>query len=499
MSSTLLSASVLPLNVETIASSDYGYPHATTREAGMKLQCTVLLLSWLLASCGDFNWGKDKDTQLFQPFQGDRAIPGCQLKDYASFAKEVQCFTISREDLRRVLFIDVQNPKARVRLFPSTVAGDELSIRKELATPSKTNSPSFAFSWAGSVFSDAKPQQKIGTALLSVREGSVVGRITAGSDVFEIRPLGGGIHVAIKVDEKKKLPMHPPESLEREKAGVSHDPAYMGGLPLHSARENYHRTASVTNLAESRDGAIAVAEAAMECKEPGRLADDRKAIPTVTVAIAFEQNSRPSPGDFAALGEAYIDFTNAALEYSRVGLNVALPASVDSIREVGNFVQGRATLDEIASGSSSSRDEIRRLLEWRERIRADLVVIVTNNFGACGSVRQVKIDQPNRGFALVNPICAIVELQVAHEVGHLLGGDHNPEMGISPRSDPDARGYILQALNRQTIMAESNITKEPYFSNPEVCWDSINPMGSLGANNARAMSDHAPVVSRFFP
>ena len=104
----------------------------------------------------------------------------------------------------------------------------------------------------------------------------------------------------------------------------------------------------------------------------------------------------------------------------------------------------------------------------------------------------------NFGFALVHPDCTNVQLQVSHEIGHLLGGDHELNNARSDRSDSDARAHILEGLNRKTIMYVNSSFPEPYFSNPDVCWDLDHPMGVAEvANNARAMSARASVVSKF--
>jgi Metallo-peptidase family M12B Reprolysin-like len=433
----------------------------------------------------------DEYTQLFVELPGGFAPKGCQPQDY-SFASAVQCFLLSTGDLKKILLIDEVKPGGRVRLFPATGFGDELFTAKDRATPGEPNSPTSDYRWLGSVYSSLQSQKKIGTAMLSLRQGRIVARITATNDVYEVRPLGNGVHAVIKVDRKKSLPLHPPGYQSGKKK------ARYGGPSPWTHLDSWNRS-----WQESLGGLIKMANAAPECVLSSMpLPDDRRLMPNISVAVGFEQSAVGPLDDIVDLGTAYIGFIQTALETSRIALSVALPTT-DGIQTIENFVVGDQSLDALVNGTERSPGAIGTIHQWRKSVRADLVLILTKNVGWCGLSAQVKPDEAKYGFAFVHPQCANVELQVAHEVGHLLGGDHEPTAtDHSPRSDFDARARILdlEGFDRKTIMCETNSIPEPYFSNPDVCWDLDHPTGILlEENNARAMSAQAGVVSQFSP
>lgn len=418
-------------------------------------------------------------TQLFVPLTGVPPSEGCQLKDY-SYASEVKCFALSEGDLVKNLLIKDANPSDRIRLFPTTNVAEELLLSKERATPIKSNQSGTGYRWFGNVYLGAQPEKKIGTALLSLRNGRIIARITTENDVYEIKPLGNGVHAVIKADTSKSLPIHPDKYLDREKGGSYSAPVSTGKSD--SWDWNWPEL-------------IKVANAAPAC--PAQPPINRSLVPTVRVALAFEKSAVKPFDEIVELAAAFIDFTQTAMENSRVSLNVALPVAEEA-RLIENFVISDESLNELTEGNHRSGGTIGSIHQWREKVRADLVVIITKNVGYCGLSAQVKPDKRNFGFALVHPDCTNVQLQVSHEIGHLLGGDHELNNARSDRSDSDARAHILEGLNRKTIMYVNSSFPEPYFSNPDVCWDLDHPMGVAEvANNARAMSARASVVSKF--
>jgi Metallo-peptidase family M12B Reprolysin-like len=425
----------------------------------------------------------DEYLELFSKLPGPPPSKGCQTSDYES-ASEVQCFVLSQNDLLNILRVNDQTSSGRIKLFSTGNVPGGLFISKDSVALVQSGMPALGYRWFGGVYSGVTSQKKIGTALLSIRGDRMVARITAENEVFEVRPLGNGVHAVIKVDLSKLPPIHPRSYLDREKR---------------SSLTDLNPFASFNSWVRSnwQPEIFKVANATTVCNSAAKPPINRNSVPTIRVVFAYEISALKPFERIEDLVNAYVGFTQTALENSRVALNVSLPGS-GGIRSFSDFVVDHETLIDVVNGNTSSAGAIGEIHRWREEVKADLVVILTKNAGICGRSAQVKPDEREYGFAIVQPTCLIAQLQVAHEIGHLLGGDHELDNARSVRSDSDARAYILEGLDTKTIMHLDNGVPEPYYSNPDVCWDSDHPMGIEGvANNARAMSARAEVVSKF--
>ncbi len=209
----------------------------------------------------------------------------------------------------------------------------------------------------------------------------------------------------------------------------------------------------------------------------------------------------PAMTDLASMAQGYVDFTDATMLNSLAAARIS-PAGASYVHTIPKFVDDFRTLGFIIAGSSASPGSIGALHQWRTADNADVVVIVTNALGVCGYALQAKPDHAKFGFVMVNPDCANVRLQVGHEIGHVLGGDHEAGVNISTNTAPYARAYIMTILNKRTVMVESNGIVEPHYSNPGVCWDGAKPPQPTGVDsteNAKAIGERAAIVSNFMP
>lgn len=146
----------------------------------------------------------------------------------------------------------------------------------------------------------------------------------------------------------------------------------------------------------------------------------------------------------------------------------------------------------------------------RERIRADLAVLLTDRAQSEGDVvglayqyasgaggdrfglSVVTIDGHERGITL------------AHELGHNLGAGHDAATAGGDGDDPVAPyayGYRFRAgLDRRVfkdIMAYGPGTTLPFFSTPNFKWLG-KPIGNVdAADNARIVREIAPLVARY--
>jgi hypothetical protein len=450
----------------------------------------LLAISALLVSCKPPTVGLMPDEpQLFLPqsqLQSKElqdSLPACQLKLYPS-ASRIHCFQIDTRTLDSALATVDPTAASKIRLLPATVNAQALFANRSMATRVSKDRPDAGYQWLGSMHSDLKPKIKIGTALLFVRGANVVGRITTETNVYEIRPLEKGVHVIIQTDLAKLPSMHPPIShLMRDRKPLlgANGPQRQSGASAPTTGEEQMPTQGSPSCTAERPSSEA----------PVR---------TVTLSVVFEAGSMPPSTNLQEVAGGYAVFTNASMANSLAAVGVSL-ANASAPHSIGSFVSDHQTLHSVIKGDTTTPDEIGQLHLWRTADRADIVVIITKQLDACGYAAAVKPINPAFGFVMVHPDCANAQLQVAHEIGHILGGDHENGTGTSPDSKTYARGYIMQSPNKRTIMVSSNSIAEPHYSNPAVCWnaDCSERTGTIDTQNACAIGESATIVSNFTP
>lgn len=141
---------------------------------------------------------------------------------------------------------------------------------------------------------------------------------------------------------------------------------------------------------------------------------------------------------------------------------------------------------------------------WRNETRADMVGLIGEFSNACGQ-GYLMSNPPGAGFApnafqVTARSCAIGNLSYAHEHGHNMGLQHNPENGSGP-AYPYAFGHWVNG-NFRTVMSYSNpctsgCTRRPYFSNPAVSFNGAPTGVADQRDNARAISNTARIVAGF--
>ncbi len=141
---------------------------------------------------------------------------------------------------------------------------------------------------------------------------------------------------------------------------------------------------------------------------------------------------------------------------------------------------------------------------WRNEAGADMVSMISEFSNACGQ-GYVMGDPPGAGmapfaFQVSARSCAVGNLSYAHEHGHNMGFQHNPENGSGP-AFPYAYGHYIDGSYR-TVMSYANpcaagCTRRPYFSNPNVSYLGAPTGIADQRDNARAGNQTASIVAAF--
>lgn len=227
------------------------------------------------------------------------------------------------------------------------------------------------------------------------------------------------------------------------------------------------------------------------------VAQDKNAADLMDVLVVF------SPGSLAQLGgqpqaqafaQSAVDSSNQALANSQMKARFRLAG----VRFTSRADSGNSSTD--LSWLRADPE----VAAWRNELGADMVGMIAEFSNACGQ-GYLMGSPPGAGFApnayqVTARTCAIGNLSYAHEHGHNMGFQHNPENGSGP-AYPYAFGHWVNG-NFRTVMSYSNpctsgCTRRPYFSNPNVSFNGAPTGIADQRDNARAGGNTAPIVAAF--
>jgi peptidyl-Asp metalloendopeptidase len=289
-----------------------------------------------------------------------------------------------------------------------------------------------------------------------VRGSSVVGTIHRGTELYRVRSVGGGVHVVIRIEESAFPDDEPPSHQDRERE---------------SALELVPSGAADSTLASRT--------------------------PVIDVLVAYTPAAETAQGGAAstqALIQLAIDETNQSYRNSRIDAQLRLvrthKVSYDETTQSYETI-----LSSFSGNGDGFMDEIHT---QRDASAADVAVLIVDQGDYCGMADAI-MATPATAFALVHWDCATGYYSFGHEIGHLQGARHNPE--VDPTSTPFTHGHGFQnGYAWRTIMAYNcspSCSRLQYWSNPDVLYGGV-PMGTVARhNNARVLQTTAPTLSTF--
>lgn len=303
------------------------------------------------------------------------------------------------------------------------------------------------YSWFGN--SSSTQEQ----AVLVVQDNEVYGTLRSAGQLFRVRPLDGGLHALIRVDETKFPPEHPPEFESMEK-----------------------------------DTRQIMSEQVPDSFDTGDACSEYNAI------IAYTSGAKAQVGNIDALIQLAIDETNQGYANSGVNTKIKLAHKYQTnYTESANMATDR---DRFRIKNDGIMDEVH---SKRDQYAADVALLMTKSGNYCGIASAIGATEET-AFAVVGQNCATGYYSFAHEIGHLQSARHNTQ--ADPTNTPYAygHGYYYQPAKWRTIMSYAcpgGCTRLNYWSNPNVKKDGIAMGTAATNNNARVLNNTACKVANF--
>ncbi len=137
----------------------------------------------------------------------------------------------------------------------------------------------------------------------------------------------------------------------------------------------------------------------------------------------------------------------------------------------------------------------------REEYKADLVAMISNSTDNCGIGYLMGSGSPSYAFSVTSRNCAVGNLSFAHELGHNMGSQHNPENGGTGATHSYGYGHYINGAFR-TVMSyadqcSSGCPRRPFFSNPEVTFGGFPTGVDDARDNARAINNTSDIVANY--
>lgn len=163
----------------------------------------------------------------------------------------------------------------------------------------------------------------------------------------------------------------------------------------------------------------------------------------------------------------------------------------------------------------SEGHEFQGFRDLRRKSRADVAVLVLDIFqragkaSPCGLASSLSATEPKQGMLIVDFACLNMTMNftLMHELGHLLGANHNTGAPLPLNAQPGSLGFVSPDANWRDVMSYPDACgacqRKPFFSSKDECLflDPNNSnqcvsIGNTASNVIPAMRAHVPRLSR---
>ena len=399
-----------------------------------------------------------KESQVYNHGQDNILI---QTKQVPSSAEKTNEILRRNATYTSVVFVDINLKKIlEYEDFSLQLGERNIPIRKERIDVRGINS----YVFVGSNNEGCR-------VLISVLDNDIQGVIETDEEVFTIETVGKQQYALITVDG----------SLLREACDDLHEESDRSSFDDVNRLNHDFDIKSDDDISSSP---ILRAAAAYDCK--------------IRVLVLYTQDAlnSPSVSNIKNTILTAVALTNQSFVNSQINYQIELVYAGQT-----NYTESGFSTDlyRFRTSGDGYMDEVHTL---RNKYSADVCVLLINDTTYCGLAPGIGVAE-NKAFCVVSTCgtCATTNYSFGHEIGHLLGCDHDPlnESGNTPFAY--GHGYVNPSKTWRTIMAYpvSGISCQRllYWSNPNVTKDGV-PMGTAAThNNARVWNERSSTVMTF--
>ncbi|MBF0496987.1 MAG: hypothetical protein HQK58_10515 [Deltaproteobacteria bacterium] len=298
------------------------------------------------------------------------------------------------------------------------------------------------------------------SVILVVVDGVMSGNITMPGAFYQIRYLGGGIHAVYQIDQSAFPPELPPQP--------------------------------VSPSLEKRDG-----------PRDGKATDDGSQI---DIMVVYTPAARMAAGGVTAMKSMInlaVTETNTGYGQSGVSQRVRLVHTAEVAYDETGF-DWYTTLTSLTVPTTPAMTEVHSL---RDAYAADIVVMLVKDAGFCGLSWLMTVPETSfssNAFSVVSSSCATGYYSFAHEMGHIMGSEHDRAHATNVPAYPYSFGYQDPTQLFRDIMSYDCPNKCPrinYWSNPDVLYQGrptgVDYQSISAADNRRSLNNTAITVANF--
>jgi len=315
-------------------------------------------------------------------------------------------------------------------------------------------------------------------------DGQMAGTVQHGRNFYSIRPMGERLHAVVEMREDQMPPEHAPlmlvsgdDSLQRPGGTSTLQPVTGGMRAPTPQRLGVPGKPALPSAARGARGATAQAGA------------------TIDVIVAYTRKSAGYYGDVKReLVDVAVEEANESFRLSNLGnvkLRVVHAYQTDYVEEGSHF-------DHVWRMADKGDGYLEEVHGLREKYRADVVVLIVDDPQGCGLATRVHADA-DESFAVVHHECAATTYSLAHEIGHIIGARHEPNMDKISTPFPYGHGYVNGTKWRDIMSYKESCggcPRLPVWSSPTVLVRG-EPAGTEDLNNARVIAEQAVRVASF--
>ncbi len=226
-------------------------------------------------------------------------------------------------------------------------------------------------------------------------------------------------------------------------------------------------------------------------KNLGAGIDSGDRIDVLVVYTTATKNFLGGDAQAQTLSQQAVDATNTAYINSKIRQRVRLVHSTEFV-----YVEAGSSVDLPLMRTNPFIQNL------RETHKADLVAMISEVTDVCGRgyLMGNANGNQNNGYTVTARSCAVGNLSFAHELGHNMGSQHNPESG-SGATYSYGYGHYVNGSYR-TVMSyvdpcPSGCARRPYFSNPSVIFNNFPTGINNVRDNARSINNTADVIANY--